>query len=37
MGGLEDFIGCTVKRDLNKITLKIYKPDLINKMIQGFN
>ena len=37
MGELEDFIGCTIKRDLAKMTLKISQPDLINKMTPGFN
>ena len=37
MGELEDFIGCSIKRDLTKMTLKISKPDIINKMAQGFN
>ena len=37
MGELEDFVGCTIKRDLTKITLNISHPDLINKMTQGFN
>ena len=27
MGELEYFIGCTIKRDLTKMTLKIYQPD----------
>ena len=37
MGELEEFIGCMYKGDPTKITLKISKPYLINKMIQGFN
>ena len=37
MGELEEFIGCTIKRDLTKMNLKIYQPDLINKMTQVFN
>ena len=37
MGELEEFIGCTIKRDLTKMTLKISQTDLINKMTQGFN
>ena len=34
---LVDFIGCTIKHDLTKITLNISQPDLINNMNQGFN
>ena len=34
---LEDFIGCTIKRDITKMTLKIYQLDLINNMTQGFD
>ena len=37
MGKLEDFVGCTVRRDLAKMTLKIYQPHLITKMTQVFN
>ena len=37
MGELVDFIGCIIKIDLTKMTLKIYQPDLINKMTQVFN
>ena len=37
MGKLEDFIGCTIKRDLAKMTLKVSQLDLINKMMQGLN
>ena len=37
MGELVDFIGCVIKLDLTKMTLKIYQPDLINKMTQVFN
>ena len=37
MGELEDFVGCTIKRDLAKTTLKISQTDLINKTTQGFN
>ena len=37
MGELEDFVGCTIKRDLTKKTLNIYQPDLITKITQGFN
>ena len=36
MGELEDFIGCTIKRDLTKISLKIYQPYQNNKRTQGF-
>ena len=35
MGEIEDFLGCMYKHDLTKITLKIYKPGIINKMTQG--
>ena len=37
MGELEDFIGCTIMRDLTKNTLNIHQPDLINKTTQIFN
>ena len=37
MGKLEDFVGCTVRRDLIKMTLKIYQPHLITKITQVFN
>ena len=37
MGELEDFIGCSIKRDLTKMTLNISQPDIINKTTQGFN
>ena len=37
MGGLEDFVGCTIKRDLTKMTLNIFQPGIINKINQGFN
>ena len=33
---LEDFVGCTIYRDLTKIILNISQRDLINKMTQGF-
>ena len=36
MGEPEDFIGCTIKRDLTKTTLNISQPDLINKTNHGF-
>ena len=36
MGELEDFIGCTIKRDLIKTNLNISQPDRINKMTQWF-
>ena len=32
MGELEEFVVCTIKRDITKTTLKIYQPDLITKM-----
>ena len=34
---LEEFTGCTIKRDFANMILKISQPDLINKMIQVFN
>ena len=34
---LEDFVEFTVRRDLTKMTLKIYQPHLITKMTQLFN
>ena len=37
MGELEDFVGCMIKRDLTKMTLKISQPRLINKTNQVFN
>ena len=37
MGELEDFVGCTIKRDLTKTTLNISQTDIINKKTQGFN
>ena len=37
MGELDYFIGCTINRDLTKMILKIYQPDLINNMTQVFN
>ena len=37
VGELEEFKGCTIKRDLTKMTFKISKPDLINKMTQGLH
>ena len=37
MGELEDFVGCMIKRDLTKMTLKISQPDQITNMTQGFN
>ena len=36
-GELEDFVECTPKCDLTKMTLKIYQLHLIIKMTQGFN
>ena len=37
MGEIEDFVGCTIKRNLTSTTLNIYQPDLITKTTQGFN
>ena len=37
MGKLEEFVGCTIKRDLIKMNLKVSQPDIINKMNKGFN
>ena len=37
MGGLEDFVGCMIKRDLTKMTHNISQLDLINKTTQEFN
>ena len=37
MGELEGFVGCTIKRDLIKMTLKIYQLNIITNMTQGFN
>ena len=37
MGELEEFLGCTIKRDLTKMPLNISITDLITKMTQGFN
>ena len=37
MGELDEFIGCEIKGDLTKMTLKISQPDLITMMTQGFN
>ena len=34
MGKLKDFVGCMVNRDLIKMTLNIYEPLLITKMIK---
>ena len=36
MSELDDFIGCTVKRNLNKMMLNISQPYLIYKTTQGF-
>ena len=33
MGELEDFIVCTIKHDLIKMTLNISQPDIINTMM----
>ena len=37
MGELEDFVGCTIKRDLTNMTLNTSQPDIFNKMNQLFN
>ena len=37
MDVLEDFLGWVIKSDLNKITINIYQPHLINNMTQEFN
>ena len=37
MDELEDLIVCTIKLDLTKMTINIYKPNLMIKMTQGFN
>ena len=37
MSPLKEFIGCTIKRDLDKMTLNIYQYHLITKTTQGFN
>ena len=37
MGELDKFLGCTIKRDLAKMTLKLFQPDLITKMTWVFN
>ena len=34
---LDDFVGCTIKRDLTKMTLNTSQPGLITNMTQGFN
>ena len=34
---LEELLGWMVKYDVNKMTLKIYHPDLISKMIKVLN
>ena len=36
MGELNDFIVCTIKRNLAKMTFKFYQLDIINKITQGF-
>ena len=36
MGELEDFVGCTTNIDLNKTTLNIYQPYIINKKTKVF-
>ena len=37
MGELEDFVGCTIKRDLANMNLNISQPHLMNKTTQWFN
>ena len=37
MSELEEFVGCMIKRDLAKTTLKTYQQDIITKITQGFN
>ena len=37
MGELEDFVGCTIKRDTTKMNLNIYQPHLITRINQAFN
>ena len=37
MGELEDLAGCTIKRDITKMTINISQPDIITKMPQEFN
>ena len=37
MGELEDFVGCTIKRDLTNITLNISQLHLITNMTQKIN
>ena len=37
MGEIEDFVGCRIKHDLTKTTLKISQPHIFKKMTQGFN
>ena len=37
MGEPENFAGCIIKRDLNKIAFNVYQPDLITKMTHEFN
>ena len=37
MGELEDFVGCTIKRDITKMALKLYQPHIITNMTQGLN
>ena len=36
-GPIEYFIGCTMKHDLAKTTLKIYQTHIITRITQGFN
>ena len=37
MGELEDLAGCTINRDITKMTINISQPDIITKMPQEFN
>ena len=37
MGRLEEFVGCTIKRDLTKTTLNISQPHIITKTTQGIS
>ena len=36
-GELKDFVKCTIKSAITKMTLNISQTDLITKMTQGFN
>ena len=37
MGELEEFVGCTIKRDLINMALNISQPYLVHKITQEFN